>query len=80
MVETAGGVHQGCRGGARGGQGQGDGVDCVVPALQVCFQVFAFLTGQVEAPAPQHQPGDAALRIQHHAGAAMVPGQLAGQG
>ena len=38
VVETAGGVYEGCRGGADGGQGQGDGIDCVVPAPQVRFQ------------------------------------------
>ena len=78
--EATGGIHQWGWAACAGGQGQGHGIDGVIPAPQIGLQVGAVPLGQVDVPALHHEPGDAVVRIEHHGAAAVVPGQVAGQG
>ena len=61
-------------------QRQGDGVDAVIPALQIRLEACTVLSGDVHGPAPHHQTGHVPLLVEHHATAPQPIGQGARQG
>ena len=58
----------------------GDGIEPVVAPPEVVFDAVSVLSGDVDRPAPKHQPSNAPFRVEHHTRAMELLGQGLGQG